>query len=325
MSWCYRAILVLALALVPGCDSWTRPSGSAGDEPVARPVVADAGLRFAWPLGASARVTEKILKKGKHSTTHYRLETLLRDHELLVYYRDYEFVEIEGYDLANPEVREAVRKVEAQVMGAMPPYRIGEDGRWLGVRDLDAVTASAEGVLPAADVATIRKALASPEGRARIDERMRDVWRAWSEAWIGLTLHSGERLETTTQLLGADREIAVPIVVEHLGSVGDSIHLELTSTLTGDDAIAAIGDMFEDVATMVAGDPVVLTPSDVAKALQKTKVERTCVLEAVVDPDTLLPSTASLRAKVTVGEGDALQERIEEHEWTFAWNTANMR
>ncbi len=309
-----RRSLQLVVAGVLAC----RPA--AAPEPAASNVVVDdSPLRFAWPEGAHATVTERVLKKGRHATMRYRIVTQRDGEAVLVYYRDFAFVDFEGLDLADPAVREQLDALERQVAGAIPPYRIAADGTWLGCGELDTMLDGLAGILPADDLATFRTMMGNAKIRAVVDAKLRDVWQAWVEGWLGLSLRPGERHQGNSRIEIAGTVVDLPYTIERLVGDGAEIRLRATSELAGDPAKAMIGALFDEFsATLQTGDGA--AKPDASAGMRALEVRRVHLREATLDPVTLLPARAFNRVTITVGDGAKTTESIESHEWTFDWN-----
>lgn len=307
-----RRPLPLLLAAALGC----RPA--AAPEPVAptATVVEASPLRFAWPEGAHATVTERVLKKGRHATMRYRIVTQREGGTLLVYYRDFAFVEFEGLDLADAAVREQLDALERQVAGAIPPYRIAADGTWLGCGELDTMLDGLVGILPDEDLAAFRTMMGNPKIRAVVDAKLRDVWQAWVEGWLGLSLRPGERRSGSSRVAIAETAFDLPYTVERLAGDDAALQLRATSELAGDPARAMIGALLDEVIAPLRTDGAT-GPDAVPPTLA---VHRVHLREVTLDPATLLPARAFNRVTITVGDGTRTAESIESHEWTFDWH-----
>ena len=315
-----RALAMLVLATGIGCQSMGKPNATTVSVDTKRPsgAVESAALTFAWPVGASASVTEQVLKKGRRATTQYRLEIEAGEGEMLVFYRDFDFVALEGVDLREPSVRAELERLKRQVMASLPPYRVSYDGRWLGLADMETLLKTTATVLRK-DEDDFVGMLDSPEMRAILDEKLRDVWRAWAEAWIGSELGPGERLEVETELSLGGRSIAIPTVFEHLGVVDGKVHLSATTILSGPRATEAMREVLVQFARGAADGSAALSQRQLDEALADMEVQRVAVAEALLDPETLLPAFASTVEHTTIVENGESHEQVEEHHWTFDW------
>lgn len=311
------ALAGLCCLFVAGaCAPRSTANAPAQGAPSAPP--AKQALRFDWPDGATAEVTERILKKGRHSTTHYRIATERDGDDWLIFYRDFEFREVEGLDLQDPSVVAALEKLATQAVGRLPPYRVSSDGRWLGV-DMDAFLAAMKGVLPDESVATLHKAMAVPGMEAMFDEKLGDVWRTWVELWIGMQLEPGESFDGAFEVGVLGRPLSIPVTVEHLGAVDGRVQLRASSVLEGPAAAAAVGTMVLQFSESVDGDTP-LPVSDWKTRSDQMQVRRVSTAETVTDPITLLPTQARFEIRVTVTADGEKRERVEAHEWIFDWS-----
>ena len=304
--------LFLAAACAPR-SSVDAPAERAPSAPPAK-----QALRFNWPDGATAEVTERILKKGRHSTTHYRIATERDGDDWLIFYRNFEFREVEGLDLQDPRVVAALDQVATQAVGRLPPYRVSSDGRWLGV-DMDAFLAAMKGVLPDEMVATLHKSMAVPGMEAMLDEKLGEFWRTWVELWIGMQLEPGESLDGAFEVSVLGRPLSIPATVEHLGAADGRVRMRASSVLEGPAAAAAVGTMALQFSESVDGDTP-LPVSDWETRSDQMQVRRLSTAETVTDPVTLLPTQAMLELRVTVIVDGEKHERVEAHEWIFDWS-----
>lgn len=83
-----------------------------------------------------------------------------------------------------------------------------------------------------------------------------------------------------------------------------------------------MGDMLAQFATAVPGQSRTIEPAEWAAKMHELDVRRVAVIEAVVNPRTLLPAEAMTRSTVSVSDGKETTERVEEHAWTFVWDHA---
>jgi len=305
-----RRAAILVWAIATGCrpDASTAAPGPAA---TAQPAEIAAPLRFAWPAGIDARVTERVVKKGRHATMRYRIAVEEDDDALLVYYRDFAFAEIEGFDLGDPAVRAEIRGLEEQLGGAIPPYRVAHDGTWIGATGIETLGQRFESVFSAKDREMFGSLLANPKVRALVDAKMREVWQAWAQGWIGLELQPGARYEGTAAVDVAGVRVEQPFVVERLVA-DDGVRLRATQTMAGEQAIAAVGAVIDEfiAARGQATKPLPLAATD---------VRRVYVREATLDPKTLLPRRASTHVTIAVTHEGQTTEQIESHEWVFDW------
>jgi hypothetical protein len=316
-----RFVPAVSFACALGCKPSAESSQPEAATPSSPATSAEAsGLRFAWPEGASALVTERILKKGKRATTRYRIVTERRDGEILVYYRDFAFVELEGVDLSDPKAREALARLESQVAGAMPPYRIALDGTWRGCGDLDVLGQALEGVYPPDKLAMLRTLLANPKMREAVESQLENVWDAWAETWIGWELPPGTHNDGVFETNVDGRTVKVPFIAEHLGEEGGLVRLRVTTTFQGSFE-DLVGDLLQAVIESLPPDKRKLDPEALAAHMRDLKMLTTSIQEATLDPKTLLPKRAMSRTDVVFSGGSKGDERrVEEHEWTFEWN-----
>ena len=286
--------------------------------PEAPATIAPTPLRFAWPVGARATVTERVLKKGRRATTRYDIVTQREGSTILVYYRDFAFLELEGFDLDDPTVREQIAALESQVAGAIPPYRIAADGTWLGCGELDTMLDGLVAVLPAAHVATFREMMANPKIRAVVEAKIRDVWQAWVEGWLGLELAPGERIEGSSAIEIAGVPALLPYVIERLPGNAATIELRATSEISGATAQAMVGVLLEEIIAAFP-DRLGAKGRETAAVAAELAVRRVHLREVTLDRATMLPRRALSRVTIVV-QGEQTVESIESHEWIFAWD-----
>lgn len=315
---CVRTFTLVSLVALfgPGCRPPEPALPSSDPVAVAQPQEARAPApRFGWKAGARANVVERILKRGRWATTRYTLHVEADGDALLVYYRDFEITAIEGLDLSDPEVRRQLIPVVEQLAGAIPPYRIAADGTWLGLDDPERIVDAVATVLPAKDVEAMRRLFANPEMRTMLDERLRDTWRAWSETWVGLTLQEGERVDVQWELEVMGAPVAMAGTVERLRTDDGSWHFRATSSLEGDAARAVMASVVGAAAESLGKPP----GEALDRFLARANVERSTLVEAVLDPATSMPRRAASTMEATIeAEGDT-HTLAEQHEWTFEW------
>jgi hypothetical protein len=319
-----RISAALLSGVLASCSGTRQREAPIQPEAVVRVPASDEGveseprpLEFAWPIGASAVVTEDVLKKGRRATMRYRIVTERRDDEILVYYRDFEFLKIEAVEMSDPAVRAIAERLGEEIMATMPPYRIGLDGQWIGIADLDELFTTAAKFMPKMDSKRLAEFLDTPGMREAIDGKLSEVWVAWVEAWIGLALRPGERIEGVSESTVMGQTIAMPTVFEHLGAAADQVWLRVTSTHEGEDAAAALRELSQELVANVADASSSDTVADMLKDLE---VRRVVVMEAKIDARTMLPSVVSSNERSTVEAPGFSRERVEEHLWTFAWD-----
>lgn len=272
---------------------------------------------FAWPERSEALVTERVLKKGRHAVMRYRVVTEPDGDALLVYYRDFVFLEIEGIDLDDPEARKGVEILQAQVADAIPPYRVARDGKWLGATGLEHFADRLTEIFPPDRVATLRTMLANPKVRALVDGKLREVWQAWAEGWLGLELVPGDRYEGTTTIEVEGEHVPLSFLVERFAQAqDDGIRMRATQRLEGDAAIVVVGAVVSELVESMPNKP------DKSLPLDTMEVRRVHLREATLDPKTLLPRRAYTKLTIAVTHEGKTTERIEEHEWTFTWTAA---
>jgi hypothetical protein len=154
--------------------------------------------------------------------------------------------------------------------------------------------------------------LANPKLRALVDAKMREVWQAWAEGWIGLSLAVGQEQHGLVAVEVAGARVELPFTVERLAA-DDGIRLRATQTMEGEPALRLMGAIVEELAASMADAPGKSPP------FAGTQVRRVHVRDATLDPKTLLPRRASTRLTTSVTFEGKTKEQLETHEWVFEW------
>lgn len=311
------------------------PTGSPVQQPERGAAPAASELRFAWGAAGSVRVREVLAREGTDVEKSYVLRWGPREpdqtgapgdsrgsgapSELVLAFEDVAVERYGGRPASDPEVARALAQV-APVLEAMPRWRIGADGRFLGLVDVEAslerlVAAQvAAGLLdPEREAATARAMIADPGLLRSLEERSADAWKLWVGSWTGVEVLPGA--ETTIEReveIGARRVPARTVVrcLKRLERDGAAcVELSARTVLQGDAYVAAV----EDVLVKVTG----------AGAAKVASARKEIVFDGVWEVATLKPREATSTVADTLTlEGGLPQRQSERHGYLFEWPKA---
>lgn len=298
----------------------------------ALPAQAPAELHFGWPQGAEATVTESISKRGRTAVTRYRIAlapTTAADGtaELRLQIRDFEFVALEGVDLDDPRVRDAMAPTLALAQ-AVPDLRIAADGTYLGAEDMAATvdrlldSLRRQQRLPRARLDAMERTLRSPHVAPLLARAGQDFWNCWVGAWTGVENQPGRTNTFPTELPPAFGTAQGEATFRHHGAVAEPaghVWLGLENVMTGGDAGQGL------LAFVRATFPEALAES--GKALPNDLIQDLRLVtraEVITDPATLLPHRASYEKEMELRlQGESAPRRgLERHVYRFEWRAA---
>lgn len=279
-------------------------------------------LPFAWPVGASAVVTEKVLKKGNKAKLRYRIDVGAREGGgVTVQIKDLKFLELAGFDLNDPEMSAVIQALERQSMAAMPAFLVDASGEFEDITDFDGLLELTLQQTPADQRESMRKSMKAPAMQALIRMGISKIWLRWAGIWVGKGLAEGYAIDLDTQIEAEGKTHTIPTRFEHKGAtpgVPGHVDLAFTSKVEGETGKAVMRETLNGViATLAAQDP-----SD-ARGMDETFREMTfsmvTTIQATVDAATLLPLRSdSSEATTMVIEGQRV-ESLERHSYEFAW------
>lgn len=308
------ALLVLAAA----CACASPPDPAPSPPPAApAPSTAIGPLAFGWKAGDEATVTLESEKKGQTATTRYVLQVEPSGDTLLMTYRDFTFLAVQGADMADPAVKAELDGLARKVSAQLPPFRVSRTGAWIGFDDLDAVMKAAEAFLEPDQVEAFRKVMAAPQTRQMIARRLQREWGAWVSTWIGVEARVGDVFEKTTQTPIGGTLVPTPTKLEVKAAEPGQVRLVLTSELKGKTASEALMQVMMQMSASVLEDPAKRKEAEAAFA--QMSMTRTSVIDATVEVETLRPRTVHQRSETRVTSPEATQTRVEDERWTFEW------
>jgi hypothetical protein len=291
----------------------------AGQDP-APPPGPKVSFVFRWPVPSTATVTETTLKGGRTGVTRYRLELVAgrKPDERLLRLRDYEFVKLEGLDLADPAVQRRLGPLQALAQ-AIPDLAVGSDGSFHGIVDVDTMIERCLDFLrkqPERDPRAV-DAVAASMRDANAKELMSQAgaafWNCWAGNWAGRELAPGGSLTAVAASVLPGSQGSGMATIRHHGPAADTpgcVRLSMEMTATGAEVAHA---MLEALA------PQLLAQNDTSARLKDMKLFLSA--EAVLDPITLQPRKASYERKVeVVPPGEKLpQTQVERRSYEFTW------
>jgi hypothetical protein len=290
----------------------------------APPEAPAAELRFAWPAGSRATVTERVLKRGKRAVTRYDATLRARaggGYELKL--DGFRFLEIEGRDVSKGPIPEELKAATA-MNGALPTLVLSADGRVTDITGFEEAMRLALQAVPEekGQREQVRAALAQPAMAQMMKQRAGEFWNAWAGAWVGMDLKAGEERSATVPMQLATGPVDSAVTVRHLGADAagaGAVRLELKTVLEGEPFRKAMAGM---LGQMVRSAPAKGsgTPPDFDAQLKSAR--KVSTLDVVTDPTTLRPYRASTTEVTQLAiQGEPREERVE-HEYTFAWAKA---
>ncbi len=280
---------------------------------------------FDWPVPGTVNVAESAVKDGKQARTTYTLVVTRspEDGSLRIDYEDFEFVEIEGLDLSDPAVLQALAPTLA-LGAAIPTIVVSPDGEYFGVTDLDGMIEDSVSILKAIDSETVdderveqvRGFLKAPQVMEALQTKIGDYWNTWVGYWIAWDIPPSEASESEGVIPMGDVEVPCRIIREHLGvdpEDGTQVRLRMQSLVEGDEAgrtlVEAVGGLFGHMAEDVPLDDIGYVDAAM-----------TTTFTVTTDPRTLKPVAALFDKKVILTEKGGTQRTSEDRrEYTFTW------
>jgi hypothetical protein len=187
-----------------------------------------AACTFGWPVPTRGRARQRMVSGGHVMEFRYvvRLERAPDGDGLALYRED---VEVETVDDRRPAGD--VEWMVATLEFGMPPLRIGADGSYRGMLDLDGYLADAAGPLEAIlardglDETTRRAVQATvsmrsvPAAGPLLEASAGLAWLAWVGDWLGCELAPGAREDATVTASLPWGPYDAPVVRRNLGYV----------------------------------------------------------------------------------------------------------
>ena len=280
-------------------------------------------LRFAWGPSGSVRVREVLAREGTDVEKSYALRWGAREGggegELVLAFEGVAVERYGGRPATDPEVAKALAQV-APVLEAMPKWRIGGDGRFLGLDDVEAslerlVEAQAKAGLldPEREAGAARAMIADPALRRALEERSAEAWKLWAGGWAGVEVLPGAETTIESQIEIGARRVPVRTVVRCLEELerdgARCVELSARTLLQGEGYVRAV----EDVLVKVSG----------GAAAKVASARKEIVYDGVWEVATLRPREATSTVADTLTlEGGLPQRRTEKHAYLFEWPKA---
>jgi hypothetical protein len=261
------------------------PEQMPADPAAAAKAASATALTFAWPAPATVKVTEKALKNGKEVTMRYTLAiTREPDGGLQVAYRDFEFVDLAGLDLKDPEIKKAMAPALA-LAAAIPPLEIAADGSLRDLGDLEPIVDQLAdmgvkmGNMSPAQADQVRSTMKSPAVMDMLRARIAVIWQSWVSLWLHGPLPAP----------GQSRQLAgVNGTVLNLGAGQRGLRLAADVTTPRgaieNDLQLLLGQAMDDVAI-----------------------------------EDMTPYSASYQTRVKLTADGASNEALERHQYQFVW------
>lgn len=289
---------------------------------------AGPGLKFAWPVPSTVKVTETALKKGKTAKMRYDAELTRQESgkKLEMRIKNFEFVDLEGIDLTVAENREKLGPSLDQITaikGMFPTLVIDQEGYVEDVAGIEEMIEGAAKLLKGLDEKQRQSIIAfmrSPQTLSQIKEDSARFWQVWVETWIALEPLKGKEQVYEGEIALLDGSTVKSELT--LKYVGDSpsekgcVDLTAYTLLDGEDAKKAMS------ATLQALMAQVKTPEGVMPlSIKEIKnMKRTTRFVVVTDPKTLQPKKAGYEVVTELEIADKKQSSVEKHEYLFDWN-----
>jgi hypothetical protein len=315
-----RFVLSLAaLLFVAGPALAARQSDVTPDAgtPAAAPASAPA-LRFAWPVPSRVTVTERLLKKGNRSVMRYDAVLSARKgggYELKI--DNYQLLEMDGRDLTKGPPPPGLKEATA-LAGAIPTLVLSAEGEMVDMVGMEEVLERLYKMMPEEQREQTRAMFERPGMKEMLKQSGGEFWTVWVGAWVGLKLAAGEEGLVPGQVQLPSGPMESVVTVRHRGPDAEhkgAVRLELESVLEGEPfrkaMVATMAQMLQSSA------PQGKEPPDVDAMVKSAR--RVSSAEVVMDAATMRPYSARRYEVSKVVVEDKESERIEEHEYSFAW------
>lgn len=281
-----------------------------------------SALRFAWPAGASALVTEESLKEGRTAKLSYRIDVDARDGGgITVQIKELQFLEFASFDLQDPQTAAVVEALERRAMAAMPAFLVSADGEFEDITDYERLIEMVLQQNPEEERAEMGRTLRHPRMQAFVREGISKIWFTWAGVWAGQGLAQRHVVEVDTTVEAGSASYTLPARYEHKGEAeGHPGHVKLafTTTLKGEAANAVLRETMGGV--MQAAVPENEEASqEMQEALREMTFSKVTNINATVDPATLLPLRCQSEETTTVVVDGERQDIVERHSYRFTW------
>ncbi len=272
-------------------------------------------FKFNWPIPGRVQVTDTAFKKGKTGKTRYVLKiSRLSDGGAKVEFTDFEFLELEGFDLDSAVMRKVLAPVLAMTK-LIPSFKIDRAGNLIEVMGMEALI---EELLQQEEDEAVRaqltKALKAPELAATMEAAAASYWQQWVGYWIGLDLARGEARDGEQESTFLGVTVAQSVIIKNLGeslNYPGKTHLKLEAIIGGEAVVKAVTAALREHGT---------NPNEVPVDLVE-QAEKSLIVEVVTDVQTLMPVYVKTEESAKVKpKGEELRTQIERHEYGFDWS-----
>ena len=272
-------------------------------------------FKFNWPIPGRVQVTDTAFKKGKTGKTRYVLElSRMPNGGAKVKFTNFEFLELEGFDLESAVMRKVLAPVLAMAK-LIPSFKIDRAGNLIEVMGMEAVIEELlQQEKDKAVRAQLTKAFKAPEVAATMEAAAASYWQQWVGYWIGLDLARGEERDGEQESTFLGVTVAQSVTIKNLGeslNYPGKTHLKLEAVIGGEALLKAAITALREHGTNPNQVPVDLVE----------QAEKSLVVEVVTDMQTLIPVYVKTEeiAKAKP-KGEELRTQIERHEYEFDWS-----
>lgn len=319
-------LLVAGVASACGSDGGATPAAEVSVESSSTPTAATAptpaatasaddapgdgampyigSLRFDWPVGCRVVVTETVDRDGETAQFVYPLIIQEAGDNLEVSYGELEVIHVGDRPVPDSE------QEQVAALFAQPSFTIDREGAFVSVSGVDdlLLNMQASGVI--AEVPD-REALV-----AVVEETvLNKYWGSWVGRWLEWPEVTAEVMDDVVVARVGDTDIVYDLRRESLPpSTSGAAHLRDTTTIEG-----------EALERLIAANFGALSGGEVDESFGEVDGEKVTVVEAILDPATLRPTTARFDDRSTVQIDGEIDSRVEIREWTFDWSSPTCR
>ncbi len=256
------------------------------------------GLTFDWPQNCAVPVLEEVLKSSKTATLQYNLGLRAEGQNLIVSFDDLVVTTFDGSPVPAG-MGEAVRS-----LFALPSFLVGTDGTVLDVIGMAALIGQIEATAADSDFEV------APELAGLLKETVANkYWGSWVGMWATWEVFDDANEIGESELPVSGGVAVSDVEMNSLGSTDDSlVALRGTITLDGADFTVALRGTLPTVISTVS-----------AAETSAISGQRVIVVEVVIDPTTLQPSSAFTSIDVDLTLDGETSSELEERRWTFDW------
>jgi hypothetical protein len=257
-------------------------------------------LRFDWPTGCDVLVTETVERDGETAQLVYPLFIREAGNNVEVRYGELDVIHVRNQPVS------AAEQEQLAALFAQPSFTVDREGAFVSVSGVDNLlrnmqTSGVIGEVPDRDafVAAIEETV------------LNKYWGSWVGRWTERPQVTAEVMEDVIVAPVADTSIIYDFRRESLSPPEQgSAHLRDTTTIEGDEL-----DRF------VAANFGALSGGAVAEFVGEVDGEKVTVVEAVLDPVTLRPTSARFDDRSTIEIDGEIESSVEIREWEFDWSS----